>query len=328
MNLLNLPALHGNWVDFLIVVFLVFFIWEGHEKGFIDLFLELIVFLASFVLALKFYPVAAQILIANFSFSRGLANAAGFFIISLAVEQLVAYLASRISEKIPVQVHKHKLNIFLSLIPLLGNVVVVIAFILTLVLSLPVQSKLKAAISESKIASSIATKTNRLEKTLSAVFGQAVLETLNFFTIAPDSSATVALHFKQNRLTNDVDSEAKMLQLVNQGREKQGLASLQWNEKLAVLARKYAQDMFEQGYFSHYDPEGKSPFDRMKGAKIDYQTAGENLALAPNVTIAHQGLMDSPGHRANILSMEFGQVGIGVIDGGIYGKMFVQEFTD
>ena len=54
----------------------------------------------------------------------------------------------------------------------------------------------------------------------------------------------------------------------------------------------------------------------------------ENLALAPNVDIAHKGLMNSPGHRANILSPSFGRVGIGVIDGGGYGKMFAQEFAD
>ncbi|KKR88441.1 MAG: SCP-like protein extracellular [Candidatus Gottesmanbacteria bacterium GW2011_GWA2_41_12] len=66
----------------------------------------------------------------------------------------------------------------------------------------------------------------------------------------------------------------------------------------------------------------------MKNAGIFYTEAGENLAFAPNVNIAHAGLMNSPGHRANILSPDFGKVGIGVIDGGIYGEMFVQKFTD
>ena len=66
----------------------------------------------------------------------------------------------------------------------------------------------------------------------------------------------------------------------------------------------------------------------MEKAGISYQAAGENLAYAPNVDVAHTGLMNSEGHRANILSADFGKVGIGVIDGGVYGKMFVQEFTD
>jgi uncharacterized protein YkwD len=66
----------------------------------------------------------------------------------------------------------------------------------------------------------------------------------------------------------------------------------------------------------------------MSKASIDFSYAGENLALAPNVDLAMQGLMQSPGHKANILSTNFGQVGIGVIDGGIYGEMFCQEFTN
>lgn len=83
-----------------------------------------------------------------------------------------------------------------------------------------------------------------------------------------------------------------------------------------------------RGYFSHYTPEGLSPFDRMNAAGMSFSFAGENLALAPNVAMAMQGLMNSAGHRANILSPNFGKVGIGVIDGGIYGEMFCQEFTD
>jgi uncharacterized protein YkwD len=119
-----------------------------------------------------------------------------------------------------------------------------------------------------------------------------------------------------------------MLIDVNKERKTQGLQPLVMDEKLQVLARNYAKDMFKRGYFSHNNPEGYSPFDRMAVAGIDYQAAGENLALAPNESLAMQGLMNSPGHKANILSPKFGRVGIGVIDGGIYGEMFVQEFTD
>jgi len=46
------------------------------------------------------------------------------------------------------------------------------------------------------------------------------------------------------------------------------------------------------------------------------------------LSTAHNGLMNSEGHRANILEPEFRKIGIGVIDNGVYGKMFVQVFTD
>jgi uncharacterized protein YkwD len=86
--------------------------------------------------------------------------------------------------------------------------------------------------------------------------------------------------------------------------------------------------MLQKGYFSHYDDEGKSPFERMDLSAIERKYAGENLAFAPSTDLAMQGLMNSPGHRANILNPNFTKVGIGVMDAGVYGKMFTQEFTD
>jgi uncharacterized protein YkwD len=69
-----------------------------------------------------------------------------------------------------------------------------------------------------------------------------------------------------------------------------------------------------------------SPFDRLAAAKISYTRAGENLAYAHSVAIAHRGLMESQGHRENILRPEFTSVAIGVVSGGPYGRMFTQLF--
>ena len=111
-------------------------------------------------------------------------------------------------------------------------------------------------------------------------------------------------------------------------RVRQGLPPVSFDDKLRDVARAHSKDMFKRGYFSHYTLEGLSPFDRMEDAQITYQYAGENLALAPTTPFAMQGLMNSPGHRANILNPNFNKVGIGVIDGGIFGKMYSQEFSD
>jgi uncharacterized protein YkwD len=66
----------------------------------------------------------------------------------------------------------------------------------------------------------------------------------------------------------------------------------------------------------------------MKRANVVFLSAGENLALAPTLPIAHTGLMNSPGHRANILRPQFGRLGIGVMDGGPRGLMISQEFRN
>ena len=94
------------------------------------------------------------------------------------------------------------------------------------------------------------------------------------------------------------------------------------------MGRKHSSDMFARGYFAHYTPEGESPFDRMNAAGVKYVSAGENLALAPTLMLAHNGLMNSPGHRANILRPQFGRVGIGIVDGGVRGLMISQEFKN
>ena len=52
------------------------------------------------------------------------------------------------------------------------------------------------------------------------------------------------------------------------------------------------------------------------------------LALARTLDMAHTGLMNSPGHRANILNPAFGRVGIGILDGGRHGLMVTQTFRN
>lgn len=120
--------------------------------------------------------------------------------------------------------------------------------------------------------------------------------------------------------------EQKMLNKVNSERAKNGLAPLTANLKLTGVARLKAKDMIDKNYFSHTSPTYGSPFDMMRQFGISYRTAGENLAGAPSVDTAHTNLMNSSGHRANILNSSFKEVGIGVVDGGPYGKMFVQMF--
>ncbi len=119
-----------------------------------------------------------------------------------------------------------------------------------------------------------------------------------------------------------------MLELVNQERAKAGLGAVTVDPTIREVARAYAAEMFQKGFFAHVDLEGETPFDRMRQGGVRFLAAGENLALAPTVDVAHEGLMNSPGHRANILNGRWRRVGIGVADGGMHGKMYVQNFAD
>jgi uncharacterized YkwD family protein len=120
--------------------------------------------------------------------------------------------------------------------------------------------------------------------------------------------------------------ESKMVNLVNQERMNQGVRPLGVNQQLVNLARKKSQDMVDKNYFGHTSPTYGSPFDMMNSAGIKYRTAGENIAGAANTESAHQNLMNSPGHRANILNPSFTELGIGIAPGSIYGNIFTQIF--
>ncbi len=120
--------------------------------------------------------------------------------------------------------------------------------------------------------------------------------------------------------------ESRMLELVNQERQKAGLKPLKIDMRLVDLSRKKSQDMIDNNYFGHTSPTYGTPFDALKNNGISYRYAGENLAGAPTVERAHSGLMNSPGHRANILNPNFTHIGIGIVEGGPYGKMYTQTF--
>jgi len=120
--------------------------------------------------------------------------------------------------------------------------------------------------------------------------------------------------------------EQEMVDLVNSERKRAGLSPLKVNLDLVKVARLKGEDMIENSYFSHNSPTYGSPFNMMSQFGISYMTAGENLAGAPTVESAHENLMNSAGHRANILNSSFKEIGIGVVEGSQYGKIFVQEF--
>jgi len=323
------PALNGNWIDLIILAVLVIYVIDGVRRGLILGLLDLVSFTFSFFAAIQLYDLAAVILQINFNLPLGIANALGFLFIGFASELLLSLSLRKLVVLIPFEWRTNKAIKVLGVLPALTNTVIISAFILTLFITLPIQGSIKNTILNSKLGGPLVRNTQGIEKQLNAVFGDAVEETLTFLTVQPSSEDTVELHFTQTDTVIDEASERKMFEFINQERVERGIAPLEFaSSRLQDLARIYAQDMFARGYFSHYNPEGESPFDRMEYADINYLAAGENLALAPTVTLAHQGLMNSPGHKANILSPDYGRVGIGVIDGGIYGKMFVQEFTD
>jgi uncharacterized membrane protein required for colicin V production len=316
-----------NILDPLIVAFLLYFLVIGFYRGFIRQFLDLIALIVAFVLAFKLYQPFGMFLI-NRGMPQSFANVAGFFIVWFIIEFIYYFLIILFYERIPLKIRSSEWNKWTGAIPAFFRGIISLWVILGLFLILPLPNSYRNLVSNSLLGRQFIKSSSTIEKYIGDIFGGAIEDTINFLTIKPESNETIDLGFKTTDVKIDYIGENQMLVLINKERTNKGLKALKMDEKLQEVARAHGEDMFARGYFAHNTPEGKTPFDRMNEAGIKYVVAGENLALAPNLETAHQGLMDSKGHRENILSTDFGKVGIGVIDGGKYGEIFVQEFTN
>ena len=107
--------------------------------------------------------------------------------------------------------------------------------------------------------------------------------------------------------------EFQLFDLTNASRVHHKIPPVTWESTIRGTAYKHSLDMADQNYFSHTNLAGKSPFDRMTMDDINYSVAGENLAYGQSSSIfAHEGLMNSIGHRKNLLKRDFTFLGVGV----------------
>lgn len=317
-------------ITLLVLAYIVYGAYSGARRGFVLIMLEIMSFAVATVAALLLYmPVGAGIATLTGSVAA-LANVAGFVLVWAATEVACAaairfgvlpHLRHGIHHSPANRIAGSVANAFKSL----G-----IATLVLLVLSIiPLSPNTKRQISSGYVPGALLELARLLPANGFGALSHDLASSMNFFTVSaePESEQKIDLGFTASG-TVAAELEAQMLELTNHERTSRGLGALGVNEGARAVARAYSIDMLARGYFSHVNPEGKNPFDRMSAAGVKYGNAGENLALAPTLKQAHDGLMKSPGHKANILSPKFKRVGIGIIDAGEYGLMVTQDFTD
>ena len=318
-----------NWIDLLLLLIILLSVAAGWYRGFILSLLDLVRWLGSWMAALLFYRPLSIFLGHVTDWSDVWRHPIAFIFIAIATSIAIQLVARAILRRTSLETHLHPVNRLLGMLPGLVNGLVTSAIVSALLFAIPISDEISDKVQQSWFAEKFAVFTEELEDALTPVFRPAINQTLNkLITIEPGSEESVELPFKVENSRPEPSLEAQMLDLINQERTSRGLKPLQADPELLPVARAHSTDMFARGYFSHYTPEGKDPFQRMKDADIRFRTAGENLALAPTLQIAHTGLMNSPGHRANILNPNFGRVGIGITSGGRRGIMVSQEFRN
>ena len=111
-----------------------------------------------------------------------------------------------------------------------------------------------------------------------------------------------------------VELEAELLEMVNAEREAWGLDPLRHVASLSRVARAHSERMAEERVVSH-ELDGRSMEERIRSVAPDSCLFGENLAKNVSVDYAFSDLMESEGHRANLLHPDYSQVGIGIANG-------------
>jgi uncharacterized protein YkwD len=119
--------------------------------------------------------------------------------------------------------------------------------------------------------------------------------------------------------SNEITAE-NVIRLMNEYRAEGGLPPLRGESRLALAAGDRMRHMEDEGYWAHESPDGLTPFVWVRSREYNFQVAGENLASGfETARLLVQSWMESPGHRANIMSEDYQDCGIAIIDGATTG---------
>ncbi len=112
----------------------------------------------------------------------------------------------------------------------------------------------------------------------------------------------------------------ELIKILNQYRVDEGLAALETDPNVSLIALSHSMDMAEYDYIDHVSIFGVGPFERLDGAGIYYLSAAENIASGFRTpSDVAKSWMASPAHRQNILNPEFTHIGVGYHSGGSNG---------
>lgn len=124
--------------------------------------------------------------------------------------------------------------------------------------------------------------------------------------------------------------EQRLFDAVNQERGRHGRPPLEWNPRLAEIARQHSVAMAARGFFSHTDPQRGDLGRRLARAGMEYTTCAENIyrlsGSGDAVRRAVAGWLASPGHRDAMLDPSFRDTGLGVASGSRNGCWIAQIF--
>ncbi|HVE75490.1 MAG TPA: CvpA family protein [Actinomycetota bacterium] len=321
-----------NLVDLLFLGFVAFYAVRGYHRGFIREGLDLTGFVLGAFVALRLHRFVALPLV-WLGMNQGWASLlAGLLIFGVFIFGS-GWIANKLHKRAGKRAESKPFRVGGAVFAGAWSAMFV-AFMMALVTVVPSPRTAQTAVRDSLLRRTVLSGSSPFYPVLADVArqeGRSVLFYLRqyftelgsedkmtdsdeFFTLQP--SEDIALDFA---------AEKEIFELVNSERKAAGLGPVRLHVQIREVARKHSRDMYVRGYFAHRTPDGKDPFERIHDGEVMFIYAGENLALAPKVAMVHQGLMNSPKHKENILKPEFTDLGVGVFKGP-YGLMVTQNF--
>jgi uncharacterized protein YkwD len=169
---------------------------------------------------------------------------------------------------------------------------------------------------KSAVACGKHTGKQQVEITASNAAGSTVLANFPVWCgVEPPLTITIEPTHDDDVVATADEAEKRLLALMNRDRQAAGLPALLWDDRVASVSRTHSEDMRRTKIVAHISPTTGSAADRTRAAGIKTAVVLENVARAYGVGEAHGGLMNSPGHRANVLASAATHVGIGVVLG-------------
>lgn len=320
-------------IDIVAILLLGLLLVRGWWRGFVREAMDLVGLILGTVLAFRLAPFMGGVVNTFFDVSEPVARLIGGSIVLVAVGVALAIVTRSIDARFQLP--------GLNLINRVGGAGLASAwgiFLATLVLTVGVVLPMPPSISD-QLDSSAVTRTltdpdglaqevfNELagNRLVAGVLRLRELVGSRRVVIGPGESL-VTPAADPGDLEDYPDTAQLVFELLNEARVAEGRTPLIWSDALAGVAASHAREMYLEGYFAHESPTTGDVGDRLSSAGIGFSVAGENLALAATAHEVHDGLMDSPGHRANMLSDEFEFGGVAVVSGPL-GLMTVQVFS-
>jgi uncharacterized membrane protein required for colicin V production len=319
-------------LDFLLGSFFVFLFIRGWARGFVKEAMDLLGVLVGLAVAFRLSPAAGALVSGTIGSSPTVSRIIGGLLLFTLVggaAAVVAHYLHRVA-RLPGLALGNRLTGA-------GLALAWGAFVATLALSVVSLFRLPPAVAEqlgeSAVAATLTDPAGMPQSVLAQVSGDRVLGVLLSLDDLIGSRRAIVegddrVDFEaadQDSLNLDPGAVLDLLDNLNEEREDAGLEPLALSDPLSFFNDTATTEIYTEGYFSHESPSTGMVSDRLERSGVVVRRAGENLALAVDSSEAHEGLVASPSHQANMLDPGFTSVGMAALKGPL-GLMVVQVF--